>query len=215
MLAKVIAWGANRNEARRRLLRALEDTTAFGVTTNRYFLSRIIANDTFGAGEATTAFLQHAFRDDPSLAPKGISIRELALAACVFSHGNSGRPETRANPNNAWSNAPATVSPMKLDTGDKTLELLVRRAGSHVIVTQGEEQYELDLESMGDGLLCIIDNGVRQRCQYHRQGDHLYLQAFGQALAVRDVTHQPAAVAVSRPPWTAPLLMFWSRPARR
>jgi geranyl-CoA carboxylase alpha subunit len=197
MLAKVIAWGANRNEARRRLLRALEDTTAFGVTTNRYFLSRIIANDTFGAGEATTAFLQQAFRDDPSLAPKGISIRELALAACVFSHGNSGRPETRANPNNAWSNAPATVSPMKLDTGDKTLELLVRRAGSHVIVTQGEEQYELDLESMGDGLLCIIDNGVRQRCQYHCRGDHLYLQAFGQTLAVRDVTHQPAGGAAA------------------
>jgi len=197
MLAKVIAWGANRNEARRRLLRALEDTTVFGVTTNRYFLSRIIADDTFGKGEATTAFLQQAFKDDPSLAPKDISIRELALAACVFSHGNSGRPDVRADLNNAWSNAPSTVSPMKLDTGDKTLELLVRRAGSHVTVTQGEEQYELDLESMGDGLLCIIDNGVRQRCQYHCRGDHLYLQAFGQALAVRDVTHQPASGAAA------------------
>ncbi len=55
MLAKVIAWGGqNRDEARRRLIRALEDTTVFGVTTNRHFLSRIIADDTFGAGEATT-----------------------------------------------------------------------------------------------------------------------------------------------------------------
>jgi geranyl-CoA carboxylase alpha subunit len=40
--------------------------------------------------------------------------------------------------------------------------------------------------------LCIIDNGVRQTCQYHRQGDSLYLQAFGQSWSVRDVTHQPA-----------------------
>ncbi len=69
MLAKVIAWGQNRDEARRRLLRALEDTTIFGVTTNRYFLGRIIGHDSFGAGEATTAFLQQAFREDPSLAP--------------------------------------------------------------------------------------------------------------------------------------------------
>ena len=197
MLAKVIAWGANRNEARRRLLRALEDTTVFGVTTNRYFLSRIIADDTFGEGEATTAFLQQAFKDDPSLAPKDINIRELAFAACVFSHGKSGRPDVRGDLSNAWSNAPSTVSPMKLDTGDKTLELLVRRAGNHITVTQGEEQYELDLESMDDGLLCIIDKGVRQRCQYHRRGDHLYLQAFGQALAVRDVTHQPAGSATT------------------
>src|SRR5690606_25524538 len=75
MLAKVIAWGQNRDEARRRLIRALEDTTVFGVTTNRHFLSRIIADDTFGAGEATTAFLQQAFKDDPSLAPQALSIR--------------------------------------------------------------------------------------------------------------------------------------------
>jgi geranyl-CoA carboxylase alpha subunit len=48
---------------------------------------------------------------------------------------------------------------------------------------------------MGDGLLCIIDRGVRQQCQYHRRGDHLYLQASGQAVALRDVTHQPASGA--------------------
>ena len=197
MLAKMVAWGANRNEARRRLLRALEDTTVFGVTTNRYFLSRIIADETFGAGEATTAFLQQAFRDDPSLAPKDTSIRELALAACVFSHGNSGRPSSQSDMNNAWSNAPATVTPIKLETGDRTLELLVRRADNHFTVTWGEDQYELDLESMGHGLLCIIDKGVRQQCQYHRRGDHLYLQASGQAVALRDVTHQSASGAAA------------------
>ncbi len=187
MLAKVIAWGQNRDEARRRLIRALEDTTVFGVTTNRYFLSRIIANDTFGAGEATTAFLQQAFRDDPSLAPFTPGIRELALAACVLDHGISGQ--------SGWSNAPATMTPMKLDTGDGTAELLVRKTGNTVSVSHGDSHYQLVLESLGDGLLCIIDNGVRHRCQYHREGDYLYLQAFGQAWAVQDVTHQPAAGA--------------------
>lgn len=187
MLAKVIAWGQNRDEARRRLIRALEDTTVFGVTTNRYFLSRIISNDTFGAGEATTAFLQQAFRDDPSLAPFTPGIRELALAACVLDHGISGQ--------RGWSNAPATMTPMKLDTGDGTAELLVRKTGNSVSVSHGDSHYQLVLESLGDGLLCIIDNGVRHRCQYHREGDSLYLQAFGQAWAVQDVTHQPAAGA--------------------
>ncbi|WP_297791639.1 acetyl/propionyl/methylcrotonyl-CoA carboxylase subunit alpha [uncultured Marinobacter sp.] len=187
MLAKVIAWGQNRDEARRRLIRALEDTTVFGVTTNRYFLSRIIADETFGAGEATTAFLQQAFRDDPSLAPYTPGIRELALAACILDHGNLGQ--------SAWSNAPATMTPMKLDTGGDTVELLVRKTGNTVSVSHGDSHYQLLLESFGDGLLCIIDNNVRQRCQYHREGDSLYLQAFGQAWSVRDVTHQPAAGA--------------------
>ncbi|MBJ6137185.1 acetyl/propionyl/methylcrotonyl-CoA carboxylase subunit alpha [Marinobacter litoralis] len=187
MLAKVIAWGQNREEARRRLIRALEDTTVFGVTTNRHFLSRIIADETFGAGEATTAFLQQSFKDDPSLAPQTLSMRELALSACALSLGTSGQ--------NGWSNAPATVMPMSLEVQDETVELLVRRSGQKLIVSHEETQYELQTHSHKPGLLCIIDNGVRHRCQYHQNGDSLYLQAFGRSWSIVDRTHQPAAGA--------------------
>ncbi|WP_417543913.1 acetyl/propionyl/methylcrotonyl-CoA carboxylase subunit alpha [Marinobacter sp.] len=185
MLAKVIAWGENRDEARRRLIRALEDTTVFGVTTNRYFLSRLIANSTFGAGEATTAFLQQAFRDDPSLQPAKPQIRQLALAACVLAHGKAGQQ--------AWSNAPATNTPMKLDTGDEIVELLVQSSGNKLSCRLGDERQELTVTSVQNGVLCIIDNGIRKRCQYHRDGDSLYLQAFGESWSVTDLTHQPAA----------------------
>ena len=187
MLAKVIAWGENRDEARRRLIRALEDTTVFGVTTNRYFLSRIIADSTFGAGEATTAFLQQAFSDDPSLQPAKPQIRQLALAACVLAHGMAGQQ--------AWSNAPATNTPMKLDTGDEVVELLVQSSGNKLSCRLGDERHEMTVTSVQDGVLCIIDNGIRQRCQYHRDGDSLYLQAFGESWSVTDLTHQPAAGA--------------------
>ena len=185
MLAKVIAWGQNRDEARRRLIRALEDTTVFGVTTNRHFLSRIIADDTFGAGEATTAFLQQAFKDDPSLAPQALSIRELALSASALSLNSTGQE--------GWSNAPATVMPMALEAAGESIELLVRHTGQKLTVSRGEEHYELLLQSQQPGLLCIIDNGVRHRCQYHRTGDSLYLQALGHSWSIVDRTHQPAS----------------------
>jgi len=51
------------------------------------------------------------------------------------------------------------------------------------------------VSSIQDGILCIIDNGIRQRCQYHRDGDSLYLQAFRESWSVTDLTHQPAAGA--------------------
>jgi len=184
MLAKVIAWGKNRNEARRRLIKALEDTAVFGTNTNQRFLARIIANEAFGRGEATTAFLQSEFSNDSSMAPADIGIRELALAASLFSQGMDQQ--------HAWSNAPATVTPMALATGEQTLNVLVRTRGSEITVTAGEDQYELTLVSAANGQACIIDRGVRQVCQYHRQGDQLYLQAFGQTLALQDMTHQPA-----------------------
>ena len=40
MIAKVIAAGATREEARRRLIKALRDTVVLGPTTNRHFLIR-------------------------------------------------------------------------------------------------------------------------------------------------------------------------------
>ncbi|WP_203300137.1 acetyl/propionyl/methylcrotonyl-CoA carboxylase subunit alpha [Marinobacter sediminum] len=189
MLAKVIAWGQTRDDARRRLIRALEETAIFGVTTNRYFLSRIIADDTFGAGEATTAFLQQAFRDDPSLQPQQPSLRELALAAGILDHGQSGRKSGQT----AWSNAPATRTPITLELAGQNQKLLVSRAGNRLNIAVGDRQHELVIEAFENGSLCMIDNGVRQRCQYHRDGDSLYFQAFGQSWSARDVTHQPPA----------------------
>ncbi|MCG8517987.1 MAG: acetyl/propionyl/methylcrotonyl-CoA carboxylase subunit alpha [Pseudomonadales bacterium] len=185
MLAKVIAWGQDRDQARRRLVRALEDTRVFGVTTNRYFLSRLIDHDVFGAGEATTAFLTQHFADDPSLNTAEPSLKQLALAAAIL----SDNPDQQG-----WSNALATVTPMRLATDDAHYELLVRRQQDQLTVTLGDDQYQLSILTVANGELGYIDNGVRQRCQYQRSGDHLYLQAFGQSARFRDRTHQPPDV---------------------
>jgi geranyl-CoA carboxylase alpha subunit len=61
MVAKVIAWGNDREEARRRLICALEETVVFGPVTNRDFLIKILAHGRFAAGDATTAFLAENF----------------------------------------------------------------------------------------------------------------------------------------------------------
>ncbi|HEY0137362.1 MAG TPA: acetyl-CoA carboxylase biotin carboxylase subunit, partial [Nannocystis sp.] len=58
MLAKVIAYGRNRDEARRRLVRALEQTVLLGVVHNKQFLADVIAHPVFAAGGATTRFLE-------------------------------------------------------------------------------------------------------------------------------------------------------------
>src|SRR6185436_21124702 len=42
LLAKVIAWGADREQARRRLAEALRDTTILGVATNLTFLLQVL-----------------------------------------------------------------------------------------------------------------------------------------------------------------------------
>ena len=85
MLAKVIAHGATREEARRRLLVALEDTVALGLTTNRSFLIAMLRHPAFAAGEATTAFIDRHFSagSDAMRRPQA-DLRTLALAAVLL-----------------------------------------------------------------------------------------------------------------------------------
>lgn len=47
-MPKVIAHGADREDARRRLVAALENSTALGVPTNRAFLIEALRHPTFG-----------------------------------------------------------------------------------------------------------------------------------------------------------------------
>jgi geranyl-CoA carboxylase alpha subunit len=65
MLAKIIAHGRDRDEARRRLLRAVESTALLGLRTNRALLVRILADPAFAEGGVTTAFLDARDRTAP------------------------------------------------------------------------------------------------------------------------------------------------------
>jgi 3-methylcrotonyl-CoA carboxylase alpha subunit len=58
MIAKVIAWGETREDARRRLLAMLDDTAVGGVKTNLAFLRRILATPQFAAAELDTGFIE-------------------------------------------------------------------------------------------------------------------------------------------------------------
>ncbi len=63
MIAKIIAFGEDRDVARRRLIRALRDTVIFGLETNRQFLIDVLERDSFAQGRATTAFISEEFPD--------------------------------------------------------------------------------------------------------------------------------------------------------
>ncbi len=54
MIAKLISHGTTRDEARRKLIHGLEQTVAFGVTTNQTFLATCLRHPVFAADSATT-----------------------------------------------------------------------------------------------------------------------------------------------------------------
>jgi geranyl-CoA carboxylase alpha subunit len=124
MIAKVIAHGATREEARTRLVQALRDTVVLGPTTNRHFLIRLLEHPEFAAGRATTAFIgKHAF---PAPA---ISARHWELAASLL-----GRQSAASYPANlrGWRNSNPEPTPIKLLAGatERTVRLAPGDVGS-------------------------------------------------------------------------------------
>ncbi|RYB94124.1 ATP-grasp domain-containing protein [Nocardioides oleivorans] len=79
MLGKVIARGVDREEARDRLVRALDRTEVAGLTTNTGFLRALVASDELRDATLDTAWLDH--HDVPP--PDDTEARRLAAAALV------------------------------------------------------------------------------------------------------------------------------------
>jgi 3-methylcrotonyl-CoA carboxylase alpha subunit len=81
MLAKVIAYGADRAMAARRLATALGTYAVFGVGTNQGLLRDIITHPKFLAGELTTRFIEEAFPDGWNIAEDSEGHTSIAAAA--------------------------------------------------------------------------------------------------------------------------------------
>ncbi len=85
LLAKLIAWGADREEARRRMIRALEEYRVEGVPTTIPFHRRVMDHPAFARGEFDTGFVERY----PELArppEEDDTLGMLAVLAAAIAH---------------------------------------------------------------------------------------------------------------------------------
>jgi len=115
MLAKVIAWGPDREAARRRLIGALQETHALGVVTNQAFLVDVLKTDEFAKGAATTGFIGRHYPENwKAPAP---TREEIALAAALFCEGGGG----------GWRSNLWHAHPLTLRCGEDKFTVIARR----------------------------------------------------------------------------------------
>jgi geranyl-CoA carboxylase alpha subunit len=112
LLAKIIAHGATREAARRKLIQALEGTIALGIATNRAFLIDCLSQPEFTAGRATTQFIPTHFA---KVAKPPADDGALALAAVLWFERSA--QEHGHDPACAWSSSGAIAWPLELDAG--------------------------------------------------------------------------------------------------
>jgi len=91
MLVKLIAYGNNREQARRRLIRLVQDSQLLGVRDNRSFLCQLLSDQNFIDGKASTNYIGEHFTDNKSLTKQVVSQEEWSLAALLMNQKNSSQ----------------------------------------------------------------------------------------------------------------------------
>ncbi|HVS64294.1 MAG TPA: biotin carboxylase N-terminal domain-containing protein [Thermoanaerobaculia bacterium] len=182
LLAKVIAWGRDREQARRRLVDGLAGTALFGVASNRGFLIECLEHDTFVAGEATTAFLEETRIGEPAAGLELDHDRDLSVAGAVLVF-LAARDTAHARS--------LIVSPQLLDWGSSGLPRVRQRyrfaAGeAHLsVLALGRDRYQVDGRVDGEDVASEVEvlgrsapdaelriDGRRRRVLHHVEHEH-------------------------------------------
>jgi len=193
MIAKLISHGATREEARRKLIHGLEQTIAFGVTTNQAFLAACLRHPAFAAGEATTAFIgKH--RDELLASRENAEAPDVALAGLLlYVTDPDARPWRKGRTLAASFPIAARI---ELDQGIHDLEIVRERDGGYAADVDGRA-YRFEIEELGRDAIRFRINGVMEQARFLRDRDRLYVQYRGGMLAVRDLTRSAPALAAS------------------
>ena len=180
MVAKVIAHGRDRDEARRRLLHGLADTVALGVKTNQVFLMACLAHPVFAQGGATTAFIG---QNEAALLHQDAAQAQEALAlAAALLYTVVDEPMPHA----------FEVSLRLCMDGTVSTAMLSHVTGEGCTVQLGDQRFALQLTALSPNAVRYICNGVGRVAEFHRDGTTLDLHAAGRPWRIEDRTRQAA-----------------------
>ena len=172
MVAKVIAHGASRDDARRKLISALKDTVLFGTSTNKQFLIDVLERPAFAAGDATTAFIAENF-SDAELAALAPSIEDAIAAAAVLHRLGQSEAIAKTVSNvpalTGWSSATKLATPYRIATGETAHDLSISLdGGASYIATAGEKLFEAEIQEFSENSAVITIDGSRKRLHFNR-----------------------------------------------
>jgi geranyl-CoA carboxylase alpha subunit len=187
MIAKMIAHGATRAEACRKLARALEDTVVLGPTTNKHFLVRMLRHPVFVAGDATTAFIGRHFAPGSLAAPEP-SPAHWALAAALLYEDARSRAGALLG---GWRNSNPVATLIRLRAGRARQEIcLERRPDGALDMVLGKHTFRIEIGAREDARVRFAVDGVWRTAQAHGDGETWLVELDGLSLAFADVTHE-------------------------
>ncbi len=191
LLGKIIAHGATREEARRKLLRAVEDSALLGLQTNQRLLTGLLEHPRFISGNFNTGFIEQHFTDHPSLHPHAPTAEELAIAAALFYRQSAGAHTIGLA---GWRNNANAPLQQQIGLGDDRWPTEVTVLPDRQLRIQvAGKTLQLKLVEMNERWVTLEINGIRRRYAYQLAAGQLWLFTRPGSLLLQDQTLAPAS----------------------
>ena len=165
MLAKVIAYGATRALATRRLRACLEGASVLGVTTNQRFLCRVLDSDAWRDGELHTHFIEDNADELGDTSTDEGGLRAALVATCLHVVDSDEARRILPGVRYAWRNNPAQDEQYSWSCARSGLQHTISIANvgpSRWRLGAAEDSFELEVIARGEGsALIAIDDHAR------------------------------------------------------
>jgi geranyl-CoA carboxylase alpha subunit len=185
LVAKFIAHGATRDDARRRLMAGLEASPLLGVPTNAGFLKTLLRSEDFCDGHMHTGTIDE-WAGTSILQRPAPGERVWALAAAIL-----------ASPRDGFRNRGGASYGMTLHIGDEVAALRVAVNGRDVIVQNGARETFVRIRSRDHESIGFEIAGVQGRAVVMRNRGSICLAVDGEVWQINEASPMPAAALVT------------------
>ena len=204
MIAKVISHGRDRNEAIRKLTRALEQTHIQGIKNNRDFLVQTLKKPEFIEGDTTTDFIERVApnRERPFETEE---LHGFLIAVALFSQRRTNDQDEPGQPR-LKSQLPAQHHAFEFNGEDYDVKCDLIADQEYRVVISGT-QFDVRVVLIEENFVDIEVDSRRVRCNLCRDENTWYVHTSSGDLEVRnrplfslqDVTHRTGNLSAPMP----------------
>ena len=215
LIAKLIAWGSDRDEACRRLAAALAATEIAGVASNRDLLVRLVRHPDFVAGAIDTGFIEHhrAALMVPLSAAPFAALAAAGLALLRPERNAAAGADRRSDKHSPWNRRDGwrivgepTYALRWLDAGlERHLTISFGRSGISMTLDESTADVGAIRQEGTDLLFGLAGKPVQ--AGVHRRGEEFDVSIAGQSWRLRhlDPFARPAGAAAGPATLVAPV----------
>ena len=197
LLAKLIAYGPDRETALRKLAYALKTLAVQGVQTNREFLIRTIEHPAFQSGQYHTGFVdEHS--NELIDSDSGEDMLFASAVAIYVDKLQQARAVILPHIPSNYRNNPFRGPSIKLQIGNASLDVSWRWAGDETFeVACADWQARMELVSFERGSLRVSIGGIQRLFRMAEVGDRYFVESSAASRVVMRLPRYPRSEAAS------------------